>query len=96
MDTAWLINWIKSEEPNIGLLKGYKASIRQKENNHTIYFDSRKIPIHILAMVVTKLKKMVKQGILEKVTLGNWCDAKAQWRFEDRQRLQRCESSDML
>ena len=54
---------MKSEEPDIGLLKGYKVSICLKENNHLIYFVSQKIPIHILPMVMVKLKKMVKQGI---------------------------------
>lgn len=101
---AKLINCIKSEELDIGLLKGCKASIHVKENNHPNYFEPQKIPIHFLPMVVAKLKKMIEQGILEKVTQGcnSWVSPivmiqKAQWGSQDMRGLQsRCESSDML
>ena len=49
----------------MGVLKGYKASIKLKENSHSSYFESCKLPIHILPLVVAKLKTMVEQGILE-------------------------------
>ena len=58
----WKINKLYKED--IGLLKGYKVSIYLKENKHPIYFESQKMSIHILPMVVAKLKKMVEQGLL--------------------------------
>ena len=58
---------MKSEELGIGLLREYKAYMHLKENNHSIYFESRKMPIHILSMVRTQSKKNVEQSILAKV-----------------------------
>ena len=58
------------EEQEIGLLKGYKASIHLKENYHPRYIQARQLPIYILPIVVSKLKKMIQEGILEKVTHG--------------------------
>ena len=55
-----------SEEQEIGLLKSYKGSIRLKENYLTRYIQARRLPIHIL--VSKQRKKMILQGILEKVT----------------------------
>ena len=48
--------------------------IRLKENHHPSYVESRKLPIHILPMVVAKINKMIQQGTLEKATQGrsNW------------------------
>ena len=48
---------MESEEQEIGLFKGYKASIRLKENYHPRYIVARRLPIHILRIVVSKLKK---------------------------------------
>ena len=42
MDITKLINSIKLEENNQGLLIGYKASIRLKEDHHSSYVSSRK------------------------------------------------------
>ena len=61
---------MESEEQEIGLLKGYKASIHLKENYHPRYIQARWLPLQILPIVVSKLKKMIQQGILEKVTHG--------------------------
>ena len=74
VDTTKLINSIKAKRNNIGLFRGYKASIRLKENHHPTYFESRRLPVHILPAVVAKLKKMIEQGILEKAPQGgsNW------------------------
>ena len=57
---------MESEEQEIGLLKGYKASIRLKENNHPRYIQARRLSIHILPIVESKLKKMIQLGIFEK------------------------------
>lgn len=70
VDTARLINSMEAQENEIGMLKGYKASIRLKENYHPKYVESRKVPIHIPALVVAKLNKMIQQGELERVTQG--------------------------
>ena len=61
---------MESEEQEIGLLKGYKENIRLKENYYLRYIQIRRLPTHILPIVVLKLKKMIQQGILEKVTHG--------------------------
>ena len=59
---------MESEEQEIGLFKGYKASIHLKENCHPRYIQARRLPIHSLPFVVFKLKKIIQRGILEKVT----------------------------
>ena len=56
VDTLKLVNSMESEEEEIGLLKGYKTSIRLKENYHLRYTKARRLPIHILPIVVSKLK----------------------------------------
>ena len=74
VDTLKLVNSMESEELEIGLLKGYEASIHLKVNYHPRYIQARRLSIHILPVVVSKLKKMIQQGILEKVTHrgSNW------------------------
>ena len=74
VDTSKLVNSMESEEEEIGLLKGYKASFCLKENYDPRYIQARWLPIHILPIVVSKLEKMIQQGILEKVTHegSNW------------------------
>ena len=61
---------MESEEQEIGLLKGYKANIRLKENYHPRYILAKWLPIYILPIVVSKLKQMIQQIILEKFTHG--------------------------
>lgn len=41
------------------------------------YFESRKLPIHDQNLVIAKLKKMIKEGILEHVRPGGskWTSA---------------------
>ena len=56
VDTSKLVNSMESEEQEIGLLKGYKASIRLKENYYLRYIQARRLPIYILPIVVSKLK----------------------------------------
>ena len=74
IDTAKLINILESEEQKFGVLKGYEATIRLKENISPSYSESHRIPIQLLPLINVKLKKMVKQGILEHVPKGgsNW------------------------
>ena len=57
VDTTELINSIKAEGNNIGLLRVYRVSIGLKENSHLSYEASRELPIHILPMAVVKFKK---------------------------------------
>lgn len=48
---------METDEPDIGQLKGYKGSIRLKVNSFPIYFELRKIPIHILLIVIAGRKE---------------------------------------
>ena len=57
VDTLKLVNSMESEEQEIGLLKGYKASTCLKENYHPRYIQARQLPIYILPIVVSKLRK---------------------------------------
>ena len=52
VDTTKLINSIKVEENNIGLLRGYRVSILLKENHHPSYVKSKMLPIHFLLIIV--------------------------------------------
>ena len=70
VDASKLVNSMESEEQEIGLLRGYKASIRLKENYHPRYIQARRLLIRILPIVVSKLKKMIRQDILETVIHG--------------------------
>ncbi len=54
------------EKQEIGLLKGYEATICLKENCHPRYIQARRLTIHILSQSL----KMIQQGNLEKVTHG--------------------------
>ena len=53
---------MESEEQEIGFFKGYKAIIRLKENYHPRYIQERRLPIHILPIVVPKVKKNHSAG----------------------------------
>ena len=68
VDTSKLVNSMESEEQEIGFLKGYKASSRLKENYHPSYIQARRLPIHILPIVLSKIEKRIQPDILEKVT----------------------------
>lgn len=59
VDTSKLTNSVKSVEHYVGLLKGYEASIRLKESSQPLYFQARKVPVHMLSLVVAKLNKMM-------------------------------------
>ena len=56
VDSPKLTNSIESEEQEIGLLKGYKASIRLKGNYNRRHIQAKRVPLHILPIVVSKLK----------------------------------------
>ena len=66
VDTSKLVNSMESEEQEIGLLKGYKAIYRLKENYHPRYIQARRLPTHILPFVVSKLKKNAPAGYFGK------------------------------
>ena len=56
---------MEAEENN--LLRGNKTIIHLNENYHQSYVGFRKLPIHILPMVVAKFKKkMIQKAILDK------------------------------
>ena len=67
VDTLKLVNSMESEEQEIGLLKGYKASICLKENYHPSKMITH---THLTYCSIKAKKKMIQQGILEKVTHG--------------------------
>ena len=70
-DSSKLVNSMVSEEQEIGLLKGYKASIILKENYHPKYIQARRLPIQNFTYCSLKTKKkMIQQSILEKITHG--------------------------
>ena len=62
VDISKLVNSMELEEQEIRLLKGYKASICLKENYHPRYIQARQLPIHILPIVKSKLKKNDSTG----------------------------------
>lgn len=50
------------------------ASIWLEESNQPMYFQTRKVPVCIIVLLLAKLKKILEQKILEKVKQGgrNW------------------------
>lgn len=42
-----------------------------KKNVEPLYYESWKLPFHILALVVAKLQKMVERGLLEYILPGS-------------------------
>ena len=48
-------------------LKNYKASLKLKENVTPSYYEARKLPVHLLPLVVAKLRKLIEQDPLEHV-----------------------------
>ena len=58
------------EEQEIGLLKGYKTSIRLKEDNYPRYIQARQLPISILPIVVSKLKKWFSRVFSKSSLIG--------------------------
>ena len=66
VDTSKLVNSMELEEQEIRLFKDYKASIRLKKNYHPRYIQARQLPIHILPIVVSKLKKNDSAGYFGK------------------------------
>ena len=70
VDTLKLVNSMESEEQEIRLLKGYKASICLKENYHPRYIQQRRLPMHILLIVVSKLKKWFSRVFWKRSLMG--------------------------
>lgn len=52
------------------MLKWYIVSTQFKENSHRSYFESHSLPIHMLPLVVDKLKTIEEQEFLEHVSSG--------------------------
>lgn len=48
-----------------------QSKFKLKKNVEPSYYEWWKLPFHILALVVTKLQKMVEQGLLEYILPGN-------------------------
>lgn len=66
------------------MLKGYKVSIKLKESVNPFYFESHKLYIHILSLVIANSWKMV-QGILQYVSQGEskWASSIVELRKPD-------------
>ena len=62
-----LINEIKWK--NWKVKKNYKVSLKWKENV-TPYYEAQKLPVHLLPLVVAKLRKSIEQDLLEHVHPG--------------------------
>lgn len=71
VNTIKLINSVRLKSNDMGMLKEYMVSIQLKENSQPSYIESHRLPIHILHLVVAKLKTMVEQRILEQVPSGD-------------------------
>lgn len=52
VNTTKLINSVKLASIDMGMLKGYKASIQLKENSHPLLLWSHRLPVHMLPLVV--------------------------------------------
>ena len=80
INSTKLVNEIKSEKT--GKLKNYKASLRLKENVTSSYYETQKLTVHLLPLVVVKLGKLIEQDLLEYVPLGvSKCSfKKVRWR----------------
>ena len=48
----------------------YKASLKLKENVTLLYYKARKLPVHLLPLVVAKLRKLIEPDLFEHVPLG--------------------------
>ena len=49
------------------MLKNYKTNLKLKENVTPSYYEARKLLVHLLSLVVAKLRKLIKQELLEHV-----------------------------
>ena len=67
MNFTKLINEIRMAKT--GKLKNYKASLKLKENVIFSYYETQKLPVHLLPLVVAKLRKLIEQDLLEHVPL---------------------------
>ena len=55
----------------IGCLEGCEAKTKFMENAIPLFCESRPVPIHLKPSVITEIKKMEREGILEPVLEGD-------------------------
>ena len=60
----------KVEQVDEGCLKGFKASIKLRDNARPAFYESRSIPIHLRPLVSKKLQLMLEKGIVSRVPPG--------------------------
>ena len=48
--------------------KNFKAILKLKENVTPSYYEARKLPVHLLSLIVVKLRDLIEQNLLEHVT----------------------------
>lgn len=68
INSTKLINEIEIEKT--GKLKNYEASLKLKENVSPSYYEARKIPVHLLLLVIAKLRKLIKEDLVEPAPPG--------------------------
>ena len=68
INSTKLINEIEMEKT--GKLKNYEASLKLKENVSPSSYEARKIPVHLLPLVIAKLRKSIKEDLLEPAPPG--------------------------
>ena len=66
INSTKLINEVKMEAKT-EKLKNYKAGLKLKENDTPCYSEARKLPVHLLSLVVAKLRKLTEKDLLELV-----------------------------
>ena len=67
---ALQVHEASGENAPVGMLKNFKARIQLASNYSPSFCHARPLPIHMKPLVVAKLEKMIKDGILEKVPSG--------------------------
>ena len=65
IDSTKLINEKKIEKTR--KFKNCKASLKLKENVTPSYYEAQKLPVHLLSLVVAKLRILIEQDLLELV-----------------------------
>ena len=51
-----------------GKLKNNEPGLKLKENVTPSYHEARKLPVHLLSFVLAKLRKLIEQDLLERVS----------------------------
>ena len=68
INSTKLINEIEMEKR--GKLKNYEARLKLKVNAPPPYYEVRKVPVHLLPLVIAKLRKLIKEDLLEPAPSG--------------------------